>query len=459
MFILSPAGTTITLKCPHFDLPRGGCAKERLDVVDPVGGQGVTACRRDAPSFTSTSNALQMIHTRNDLGRQCTGGFMCTVRAGKQPVALAQCKKQEIRANENAVVYSSNDGSKTRCSHQIQGPSGSKLVMSCPIFSLRSGCNKEKLVFSKGRTGLDDSQTTYCEKQGVSATSKSNRLKFKHIRKPLRKKCSGGFLCLVEVQGDSTGGNRPFCSGCGISQVTVPRIVNGEEATPGEYPWQVLLVLRGGSICGGSIIKNAWVLTAAHCFVQSQTTSVTVILGEHDRSSTFDGVTQEFVSSNIITHPNYDEVTQDNDIALVFLGQNAVFNERVRPICLAQNADYVPGASTIVTGWGVEVFSSTSAKDRLQEVTLDLISTSTCADLYSQYTITENMICTLTPNKDACQGDSGGPLITQQQDGTWVQLGVVSFGDGCAKENSPGVYTKVANYYDWITEQTGSNQC
>ncbi|XP_047471146.1 venom serine protease 34-like [Penaeus chinensis] len=454
----SPAGTTLSLECPHFDLAGKGCSLESLVITDPFGGQSVTGCQRNAPSFSTTSNGLQMVHTRGNLGRRCTGGFMCTVRAGSKPEALAQCKKQTIQRDEDLVVYSANDGSKTKCKHQIEGPAGTTLVMSCPIFSLRQGCNKEKLVFSKGRFGLDDSKTTYCEKEGVSATSKSNKLVFRHIRKPLRKKCSGGFLCLVSAVFDSTG-DRPFCSGCGISQVTVPRIVGGEEATPGEYPWQALLDFGRGVICGGSLIKNAWVLTAAHCFEETGATSVTVVLGEHDRSTTTDGVTQQFVSSNFIVHPNYDKRTQDNDIALVFLGQNAVFNERVRPICLAQEADYVTGASTIVTGWGVEAFSTTTAKAKLQEVTLDLISTSSCVALYPDYTITDNMICTLTANKDACQGDSGGPLVTQTQDGSWAQLGVVSFGDECAKENSPGVYTKVANYYDWITEQTGSNQC
>nr|XP_027234442.1 chymotrypsinogen A-like [Penaeus vannamei] len=426
----------------------GSCWRQECDRVLP---------RR--PSFSTASNSLTMVHTRGSLGRRCTGGFMCTIRAGSKPEVLAQCKKQTVQLNEDAIVYSANDGSKTKCKHQIEGPAGSKLVMSCPIFSLRPGCNKEKLAFHRGRFGLDDSKTTYCEKEAVSAVTKSNKLVFKHIRKPLRKKCSGGFLCLVTPQDDSTGGGRPFCSGCGVSQVTVPRIVGGEEATAGEYPWQALLVFGNGIICGGSLIKNGWVLTAAHCIKQTGATSVTVVLGEHDRSTTTDGVTQQFVSSNIIVHPNYDDITQNNDIALVFLGQNAIFNERVRPICLAQNSDYVTGASTIVTGWGVQAFSSSTAVNRLQEVTLDLISTSSCAELYPDYTITENMVCTLTTNKDACQGDSGGPLITKLQDGTWVQLGVVSFGDECAKENSPGVFTKVANYYDWITEQTGSNQC
>ncbi|CAL4171381.1 unnamed protein product, partial [Meganyctiphanes norvegica] len=99
----------------------------------------------------------------------------------------------------------------------------------------------------------------------------------------------------------------------------------------------------------------------------------------------------------------------------------------------------------------------------LQEVALDLISVEECREKYQNtpqpHSITDNMVCTLTPDKDACLGDSGGPLIFQIPDGRWVQIGVVSFGYECAHPDGPGVYANVANYIDWITSTTGSDHC
>ncbi|KAK7072085.1 Testisin [Halocaridina rubra] len=246
---------------------------------------------------------------------------------------------------------------------------------------------------------------------------------------------------------------------CGVSQVTVPRIVGGEEATPGEYPWQVALVI-GSSICGGTLIKTDWVLTAAHCFVLTGESSANVIFGAHDITSvSTDPNVIAIASSSVTTHPDYDDISQNNDIALVYLGQDVTFNNRIKPICLSQAGDFVAGDKLVTTGWGVTE-SGGEVSSKLREVSLDAISNSECSSLYqNSFTITSNMICTLTPSKDACQGDSGGPLIRQLQDGTWVQVGIVSFGLGCGEATNPGVFAKVSNYIDWITTTTGDASC
>lgn len=118
------------------------------------------------------------------------------------------------------------------------------------------------------------------------------------------------------------------------------------------------------------------------------------------------------------------------------------------------------GDVAVTTGWGVLEEGSGSISNTLQEVAVDVISGTECTSLYqNSFSITENMLCTLTAGKDACQGDSGGPLVKQISDGRWVQVGVVSFGLGCAQPDQPGVFTKVANYIDWITTTTASSTC
>ncbi|XP_064081974.1 uncharacterized protein LOC135198333 [Macrobrachium nipponense] len=258
----------------------------------------------------------------------------------------------------------------------------------------------------------------------------------------------------------STPPLEPFCSGCGIADISVSRIVGGQDATAGEYPF-IALIKVGGSICGGSLIKKDWVVTAAHCFVLTGATEAEVFLGAHTYSNVgSDPNVQRFVSSSVTTHPDYDKISQDNDIALIYLGREATFNTRVQPICLGAAQDISAGDKAVVAGWGVLESGSTTVSETLQEVAVDITSATRCSSLYQNtYFISENMICALTEGKDSCQGDSGGPLVKQTSDGRWALVGVVSFGEGCANPDKPGVYTKISNYIDWITTTTGGSSC
>ncbi|XP_069987269.1 uncharacterized protein [Penaeus vannamei] len=251
--------------------------------------------------------------------------------------------------------------------------------------------------------------------------------------------------------------DRHFCSNCGISQITVPRIVGGQDANRGEFPWQVGIKLSWGGRCGGSLIKPRWVLTAAHCYM-SGFTSTTVYLGDHDRSVNEEG-SFEMQAASVTVHPDFDSLTLDNDIALLKLSSPVTFSSTVAPICLARPSEVPQSGVGITTGWGTTAWQGSTATV-LQKVAVDYISNAWCTQLYNdRFDITDNMVCTYTPKKDACQGDSGGPLIARAADGRWVLTGVVSFGDECAKKDSPGVFTRVPNYISWIEENTPDDDC
>ncbi|XP_076065033.1 tryptase gamma-like [Oratosquilla oratoria] len=242
------------------------------------------------------------------------------------------------------------------------------------------------------------------------------------------------------------------------------RIVGGVEiAPPNSQPWLVRLALRYSNdatgTCGASIIKKRWILTAAHCVTSSLLTNITVLLGAHDTDTTFLPEDSPTVPKhNVIIHESYNSENLDNDIALLKLDQDITFSAKKVPICLAKAEDFVPGEKVVVSGWGFRFEGDPNLSYPKPFTTeLQLSTTEDCANAYS--TLTDNMICAYAPGKDSCQNDSGGPLVIQRSTGFWLQIGIVSFGIGCARPNIPGVYTNLHKYESWIAAKTGSNTC
>ncbi|KAF5286944.1 hypothetical protein FQR65_LT12403 [Abscondita terminalis] len=187
-----------------------------------------------------------------------------------------------------------------------------------------------------------------------------------------------------------------------------PRIVGGEPAADGEIPYQLSLeVYRTFHICGGSVLNANTALTAAHC--------------------------------------NTDK-TIDNDNSVMRLATSLLLGGNLNVIALQNiNEEPAAGSPALVTGWGT-LSSGGSSPTQLQKVTVNRVSSAECNAAYGS--ITDRMICYSAPGKDSCQGDSGGPLVAEGK-----QVGIVSWGYGCASPGYPGVYTKVPNpdIHNYIT--------
>uniref|UniRef100_A0A673CP20 Peptidase S1 domain-containing protein n=1 Tax=Sphaeramia orbicularis TaxID=375764 RepID=A0A673CP20_9TELE len=239
---------------------------------------------------------------------------------------------------------------------------------------------------------------------------------------------------------------------CGITPLN-NRIVGGEDAPAGSWPWQVSLQVFGRQICGGSLINREWVMSAAHCFSR--------VLCHFCFSTSINPNEVSRTVATIILHPNYDSNTNDNDIALLRLSSPVTFTDYIRPVCLAaSDSVFNSGTDSWVTGWGtVQEGVSLPFPGTLQEVEVPVLGNRQCNCLNGVGTVTDNMICAglLEGGKDSCQGDSGGPMVSKQGS-VWVQSGIVSFGFGCARPNLPGVYSRVSQYESWISSHITSDQ-
>ncbi|XP_031605530.1 vitamin K-dependent protein C [Oreochromis aureus] len=233
-----------------------------------------------------------------------------------------------------------------------------------------------------------------------------------------------------------------------------PWMVGGQVGKKGESPWQVLVMdYRSRFHCGGVLIDESWVLTAAHCLENSLTFSVR--LGDYERLRR-EGteVTLDVVQG--FKHPNYNSKTVDNDIALLRLQTPAPVSEYIIPVCLpgremAERVLHLNGTMTVVSGWGKEDINSTKYSSALNVIEIPLVSHSICTQQMFPHAISNNVLCAgiLGKRKDACEGDSGGPMVTLYRD-TWFLVGLVSWGEGCGQLDKLGIYTKVSNYNDWI---------
>ncbi|XP_017786071.1 PREDICTED: proclotting enzyme-like [Nicrophorus vespilloides] len=250
---------------------------------------------------------------------------------------------------------------------------------------------------------------------------------------------------------------QPFDASCGTKNgyQDQERIVGGHNADIGEWPWIAALFNGGRQFCGGSLIDDIHILSAAHCVAHMSSWDVarlTVRLGDHNIKTNSEVRHIEKKVKRVVRHRGFDPRTLYNDIAILTLDSPVQFSKQVRPICLPTYGSKYEGQTATVIGWG-SLRESGPQPAVLQEVNIPIWTNSECRQKYGPAApggIVDHMICAGQASRDSCSGDSGGPLMVN--DGKWTQVGVVSWGIGCGKGQYPGVYTRVEKFLPWINK-------
>jgi secreted trypsin-like serine protease len=270
-----------------------------------------------------------------------------------------------------------------------------------------------------------------------------------------------------------------------VAETACARIVGGTCTTQRDWPWQTALYYRLNDgrelfMCGGSLIAPNWVLSAAHCFgSETSDRAEDWTVADDVRKLSFIGLPAGATTravKRVIRHEKYDPATQANDIALLEL-ESPLPAKTISPL-VSDDPSLETNRETMVTGWGImrwveaqkdaqgHVTGYIDGASRqpvdpkkyqspdLREATLPLVDVAECGHDYESIggSIDRRNLCAGLPKggRDSCQGDSGGPLMAQTPQGEWRQIGIVSWGHGCAQAGFPGIYTRVSAFADWI---------
>ncbi|XP_041694526.1 proproteinase E-like [Coregonus clupeaformis] len=250
-----------------------------------------------------------------------------------------------------------------------------------------------------------------------------------------------------------------YAYGCGMPtyEPVVSRVVNGEDAKPYSWPWQISLQYLSDSnyyhTCGGTLIAKNWVLTAGHCISDHRT--YRVVLGEYDLTQ-MDENEQIKEVETIVVHPGWNDncLSCGDDVALIKLASPATLNDKVHTSCLPPSGDILThNYHCYISGWG-RIYTAGPLAKKLQQALLPVVAHETCSQSdWWGGSVKPSMICGGGDRKAGCNGDSGGPLNCKGADGKWYVHGIASFvsSRGCNTLKKPTVFTRTSSFSDWIT--------
>ncbi|XP_076341053.1 ovochymase-2-like [Tachypleus tridentatus] len=266
----------------------------------------------------------------------------------------------------------------------------------------------------------------------------------------------------LQIKTPTTRGPNPHVCGIkGTKRRRGARVIGGRDSEPGEWCWQVALIsAQNQYLCGGALIGNQWVLTAAHCVSNLVKTRdyIYVRVGDFDLSRQVEnpGAETHRVDTTYIHH-NFNSQTLDNDIALLKLKIEARLNDDTCLVCLpARGVVGQSGKWCTVTGYGYRDEAGPISL-KVREVEVPIVADQECTSKINAvsekvFILPASSFCAGGEKEhDACRGDGGGPLVCEA-DGYYELTGLVSWGFGCGRKDVPGVYVNVSSFVGWINQ-------
>ncbi|XP_069484631.1 ovochymase-1 [Ambystoma mexicanum] len=479
------AGNYIQVTFTKLDIEKSpNCAFDYLSIIQADKTLVDKVCGTVLPSTLLVHSSQATVKFVSDYSVAATGfalSFMQVAVNGREDSGCGSLATLQKAGTIDTINYPGPYTPLTECHWLIQAPLAYAVQFVFEDFCLEydKNCNYDKVSF------FDDEQqtillATFCGcSLPANVTSRRNTMKI-HFKSDQESNYRGFKGRFDFIPRDPSTENSPVVTParvraqipkvvaldvCGVAPYSCmwqsARIVGGEEARQNCWPWQVRIRVKNSQRCGGTIINSQWILTASHCIKNDSLSLYSVVAGDHDRCIT-DTTEQVRQVVRVVTHELFDAITFDYDIALIQLNESLVFNDYVRPVCLPiSNKVVVPSTVCIVTGWGSTEEGARSTC-RLQQVQLPVMDRTICSKMYfDQYSIrlTNSMFCAGgLGGKDACQGDSGGPMLCQNANGAYTIEGIVSWGIGCARPKTPGVFTVVPYFLEWIANSVQGSE-